>query len=226
MRSAKLYICTVLRKSILAATIKNIIFDLGGVILNIDYHLTIQAFTELGIPNFKEKYSQAQQNHLFDRLDTGTISGTDFVAEIKREALNGITEKDILRCWNAMLLDLPKERLELLEKLGENYRLFLLSNTNEIHIPEYNKLLERTFGFKDLAHLFEKQYYSFEIGLRKPDIEIFEFVLSENGLLAEETLFIDDSKQHIKGAEKTGINTYWLKPNETIIDVFPTILNP
>lgn len=209
----------------MANQIKNIIFDLGGVILNIDYHLTIDAFTQLGIPNFKEKFSQAQQNHLFDKLDKGEISGPDFISAIQRETGDGISEKDILSSWNVMLLDLPKERLDLLEELGKEYRLFLLSNTNEIHIPEYNKILEKAFGFKDLGHLFEKQYYSFEIGLRKPDKEIFEYVLSDNDLIARETLFIDDSKQHIHGAEAAGVKAYWLKPGESILDVFPKVLS-
>lgn len=204
--------------------IKNIIFDLGGVILNIDYHLTINAFTALGIPNFKEIFSQAAQNNLFDRLDKGQVSEQGFLSEIKALVGDHITDADILNAWNSMLLDLPKERIALLEQLKTDYRLFLLSNTNEIHIPEYNKILQAAFGFPDLAHIFEKQYYSFEIGMRKPDEEIFEFVLKDKDLKAEETLFIDDSHQHLMGAAKVGLHTHWLRPGETILDVFPGIL--
>ncbi len=207
-----------------AKNIKNIIFDLGGVILNIDYDLTIKAFTALGIHDFKALYSQAGQNHLFDRLDKGHVDTQGFIDEIQELTGEHITKDDILNAWNAMLLELPKERVELLEKLKEDYRLFLLSNTNEIHIPVYNDILEDSHGFRDLAHIFEKQYYSFEIGMRKPDVEIYEHVLEENGLKAEETLFIDDSKQHLEGAAKAGLRTYWLKPGETILDVFPVIL--
>lgn len=204
--------------------IKNIIFDLGGVILNIDYDLTIKAFTTLGIPDFKALYSQAAQNHLFDRLDKGHIDTQGFIDEILEITGTRITKNDILNAWNAMLLDLPKERVTLLEELKKDYRLFLLSNTNEIHIPVYNDILEDSHGFRDLAHIFEKQYYSFEIGMRKPDVEIYEYVLKENSLKAEETLFIDDSKQHLEGAAKAGLYTYWLQPGETILDVFPEIL--
>jgi|APLak6261662433_1056034.scaffolds.fasta_scaffold00001_75 putative hydrolase of the HAD superfamily len=200
---------------------KNIIFDLGGVILNIDYNLSVEAFKKLGLPNFQEHFSQASQNHLFDLYEKGIISSDEFRMELKKHFNDSITVKDIDFAWNALLLDLPAQRLVVLENLKETHRTFLLSNTNDIHIQEFNRYLAKTTGVKDLSRYFEKLYLSYEIGMRKPDKEIFEFVLTQNDLNPAETLFIDDSKQHIESASNLGIHTYWLTKGETILDLFP-----
>lgn len=200
--------------------IRNIIFDLGGVILNLDYNRTTEAFKQLGIAEFERIYSQAKQKQLFDEYEKGMISSDAFRAAITELIESRPTPLEIDRAWNAMLLDLPPQRLELLEKLKEKYRLFLLSNTNAIHITAYSAYLRQTFGFADLSHIFEKEYYSYLVGKRKPEREIFEMVLDENNLRAEETLFIDDSVQHIEGAQLAGINAYHLQPPRTILDIF------
>jgi FMN phosphatase YigB (HAD superfamily) len=200
---------------------KNIIFDLGGVILNIDYNLSVEAFKKLGLPNFQEHFSQASQNHLFDLYEKGIISSDEFRMELKKHFNDSITVKDIDFAWNALLLDLPAQRLVVLENLKETHRTFLLSNTNDIHIQEFNRYLTKTAGVDDLSSYFEKLYLSYKIGMRKPDKEIFEFVLDQNDLNPAETLFIDDSKQHIESASNVGINTYWLTKGETILDLFP-----
>lgn len=199
---------------------KNIIFDLGGVILNIDYRLTSQAFKNLGLHNFDEKYSQAKQSHLFDRLETGAVAPDQFRQELKSYFSQTVSDTDLDTAWNAMLLDLPAQRIDLLKELSKKYRLFLLSNTNIIHYQAYSVYLKKTFGTMILGEIFEKQYLSFEIGMRKPNKDIFELVLNENKLLPSETLFIDDSIQHVEGASKTGIAAYHLQQNETIIDIF------
>jgi putative hydrolase of the HAD superfamily len=185
--------------------IENIIFDLGGVILNIDYQKTIEAFKKLGIENFDEIYSQARQTRLFDEIETGKISPETFLKELQQYIPHVDTE-DIRRAWNAMLLDLPPQRWNLLEKLGKQYRIFLLSNTNEIHYTEYQNYIARTYH-KNFNNLFEKAYYSHLIGFRKPDEECFRFVINDAGLIPEKTLFLDDSIQHIEGARKTGLNS-------------------
>jgi FMN phosphatase YigB (HAD superfamily) len=199
---------------------KNIIFDLGGVILNIDYRLTSQAFKNLGLHDFDEKYSQAKQNHLFDRLETGAVTPKQFRQELKTYFNQQVSDADLDNAWNVMLLDLPAQRIDLLKELSTKYRLFLLSNTNIIHYHAYSAYLKQTFGKLIFDEIFEKQYLSFEIGMRKPDKEIFELVLNENNLLPSETLFIDDSIQHVEGATKTGIYTYHLQSAETILNVF------
>jgi putative hydrolase of the HAD superfamily len=206
--------------------IKNIIFDLGGVILNIDYYLTIEAFKKLGIDNFNELFSQANQNILFDDIDKGKMTSEQFRKELKNLLGKQIDDVEIDEAWNALLLDLPIKRLELLMTLKKTFRTFLLSNNNQIHLDEINKYLKRKFGITDLSGYFEKMYFSHIVGLRKPDEEFFNLVLRENNLNPEETLFIDDSVQHIEAAKKLGIKTHLIDgEKETILDYFLTELN-
>ena len=200
--------------------IKNIIFDLGGVILNIDYQLTAKEFRKLGFADYNNLFTKLNQNKIFDLLETGKISPDFFLNELKKISTKDISNNDLINAWNAMLLDFPKKRIEILKILKNKYRTFLLSNTNEIHLKAYNKTLFDTFGINDLSEILEKEYYSHIIGMRKPDLEIFEFVLNENNLIPEETLFIDDSPQHIDAARKLGIKAYHLKDDETICDLF------
>ncbi len=195
--------------------IKNIIFDLGGVILNIDYNKTAEAFKNLGFDNFDELYSQSKQNHIFDDLETGKLSANDFRNYIRKNVPHlTLSDQSIDSAWNAMLLDLPKERIQLLQTINKDYRIFLLSNTNEIHVKAFTNYINQTFVPNLFDNIFEQYYYSNEIGKRKPDVATFQYVITENNLKPEETLFIDDSIQHIKGAEKVGLQTYLLNPKE------------
>ena len=190
--------------------IKNIIFDLGGVLLNIDYNRTINAFKALGMTDFDKFFTQAAQSQLFDRLDKGTISPENFREKLREITGLNPTNHQIDHAWNAMLLDMPPGRVNLLQKVSKNYRTFLLSNTNAIHYPVYMEYMSQTFGVEDLAHLFEKQYLSYQIGMRKPDKEIYETVVMENELDPQQTLFIDDSSQHVTGARLAGLKALWL----------------
>lgn len=201
---------------------KNIIFDLGGVLLNLNSQNTVNAFKKIGVSNFDELYSQAKQIRLFDDFEIGAITSTQFRDGIRALSGKNLPDEDIDFAWNAMLMDLPEERLKMLDKLWYNYRLFLLSNTNEIHIAAYSQYLQKTFGFPSLSHLFEKEYFSYKIAKRKPDAETFEYVLKENNLLAKETLFIDDSLQHTQGASNCGIQAVWLDlaGGKTVLDIF------
>ncbi len=190
--------------------IRNIIFDLGGVLLNVDYTLTIAAFKRLGMTNFDEFFTQAAQIKLFDRLDTGELSPDEFRDSLRELSGLQLTDRQIDDAWNAMLLDMPLERVDLLKRIGRHYRLFLLSNTNAIHYPVYMQYMHNTFGFNSLEALFEKQYLSYEVGLRKPDPAIYEMIIRENNLFAKDTLFIDDSFQHVEGARQAGLYALWL----------------
>lgn len=200
--------------------IKNIIFDLGGVILNIDYHLTINAFKALGLENFDTLFNQAKQVGVFDLLDKGLITPQGFRDEIRQITASNLTDEQINSAWNAMLLDFPPLRLELLRKVKSSYKIFLLSNTNAIHLEFYNQILHKTFGVDNLSVFFNREYYSHLIHMRKPDAEVFELILNENNLRPEETLFIDDSEQHVEGAKKLGILAHHLNiPNGERIEL-------
>jgi len=200
---------------------KNIIFDLGGVILNIDQLLAVKAFGNLGIQGFDDLINPGPQKKLADLYEKGQISSADFRNGIKTYCPNNLDDDAIDKAWNSMLLDLPKARLDLLLYLKQTLRTFLLSNTNEIHILSFNSYLHKNFKIDDLSGCFEKIYLSYKLGMSKPDPEIFELVLSENKLNPNETLFIDDSIQHIESAKKLGIQTYWLEvKKESILDLF------
>jgi|TARA_B110000495_G_C22999888_1_gene589906 HAD superfamily hydrolase (TIGR01549 family) len=199
--------------------VKNIIFDLGGVILNIDYGQTANAFKKIGVTNFDEIYSQAKQGQVFDKLETGKLSIEEF-SNYMKEFVPSLKSIDIDKAWNAMLLDLPVQRIDLLKELKKGYRLFLLSNTNEIHIKAFRKMIKSSYGEYILDDIFEQQYYSSEIGMRKPNVDCFQYVLDQNGLEPSETLFIDDSMQHVEGARKLKIKAYHLKQEEDITTLF------
>ncbi|MFI5202938.1 MAG: HAD family hydrolase [Flavobacteriales bacterium] len=200
--------------------IKTIIFDLGGVLINVEYMAPIRAFQKLGVEVNESWYAKATQNALFDDFEKGKISPVDFRNEIRKISGVNLTDDNIDSAWNSILLDFPKERMELLLNLKKKYRLFLLSNTNAIHIREFYNILERTFGKNPFPEIFDHCYYSHEMGLRKPDAEIFERVLKNHGLKPGETFFIDDSPQHVEGALKAGIRAHWLNlENERIIDI-------
>jgi glucose-1-phosphatase len=196
--------------------IRHIIFDLGGVLLNIDYKLTEKAFIEAGVTDFPKLYSQLKQTDLFDRFEVGAISRKEFVKALQQISSLPITEVQILTAWNAMLLDFPLRRLQLLQQLRIYHDLFLLSNTNEIHEEAFNAILMSSHGMPNIGVFFDKVYLSHRIGMRKPMKEIFQRVLEDNQLRPECTLFIDDSPQHIAGAKQLGIQTIHLEKGMTI----------
>lgn len=196
-----------------------IIFDLGGVVINLDYHKTTRAFEALGLENFGEMYSQAAQSGLFDDFEKGKSSVPYFLNKLIDFLPTGTTANQVVEAWNAMILDFPKENLKLLEELKSSHRTLLLSNTNEIHIQKVHQHLQLVSPHKTLDPYFEKVYFSSDVKMRKPDVEIFEFVLKENNLNPATTLFIDDTEQHILGAQKVGIQTYHIRKGEGICDI-------
>ena len=201
---------------------KAIIFDLGAVILNINYQNTIDKFTKLGVNNAATFYSKKVQTNLFNQIETGMISSNEFLKALQKETKNANINQ-VEKAWNAMLLDLPEERIQLIEKLKNNYSIYLLSNTNAIHIDAIKKQLGKR-KWLAFCKLFDKMYLSHELGLRKPDVKIFEYILKEQKLKAEEIFFIDDSPQHIASAKKIGIHCHHLLDDENIITLFPDII--
>lgn len=201
--------------------VKNIIFDLGGVILNVDYNLCVLAFRELGYNDFDALFNKAKQSGLFDELEVGKINEAEFVAEMQRIAGGHISHEQIVEAWNAMLLNLPNERLELLMNLKNQYNTYLLSNTNAIHEDGFTKIIQEENGIDSLDDYFHKVYFSHNVGLRKPHAEVFQHILDEHGLKAGETLFIDDSIQHVEGASRLGIKAVHLDLSKhTLLDLF------
>jgi len=195
--------------------IKNIIFDYGNVIFEINFKKAQQALHQLGIDNIDEFFAHKSHNTLFDDFETAAISEEAFRAGIRAAAKNPqLSDEEIDAAWNSLLIGVPPTIHDTLLKVRDRYRTFLLSNNNVIHYKYIVSYLDRTFGMPDNSRLFEKTYYSQDMFLRKPNVEIFQKVIDENKLIPEETLFIDDSPQHLVGAKQAGFNTL-------LIDVHP-----
>lgn len=191
--------------------IKAIIFDFGGVILNIDYNKTSQAFIDLGVKRFVDMYSQKNANPVFEQLEKGEIKEEEFYYQFRKSANLQLTNQQIKDAWNAMLLSFRKQAIQTIALIKNKYRLYILSNTNIIHLQAVNKIYKEDVGEGSLHDYFDKIYYSHEIGFRKPDKKAYEYVLKENNLSPSETLFIDDSIQNIDAALSLGLQTVFLK---------------
>ncbi len=203
----------------LMENIKNIIFDLGGVILNIDFKKTEFAFAKLGVGNFNQYYTLQSLSPLFEQLELGIIAPEVFYNEFRKLVKTSLTNEEIQNAWNALLLDFPAERINWLNKISKKYKIYLLSNTNKIHYDAFIKLFNEQIGEIDFNKFFIKAYYSHEINLRKPSTECFEFVLKKENLNVEETLFIDDSELNIEAAKAIGLNIIHLPSPHTILEL-------
>jgi glucose-1-phosphatase len=191
---------------------KNIIFDLGGVIINLSLSQTLAAFREK-LPNLSEEgfVGKVRQVDLYDNFETGKLSAKEFRQRFCQHYEISLNDEDFDYCWNGMILDIPLERIELLKKLRqEGKRLFLLSNINEIHEIAVEKSYSMLKLKEEFRSLFDKTYYSHRVGMRKPDRAIFEYVVNDNHLKKEDTLFIDDSIQHIESARLYGVDAVHL----------------
>lgn len=198
------------------SAIKNVIFDLGGVLLNIDYNRTTNAFKQLGYTDFENMYSMLKGNNVFDNLETGDITEEEFYQYMTGAAAGAVSNQQVQDAWNAMLLDFRTESLRHLLLLREKHRIFLLSNTNIIHKKAFDQLFMQQTGIPSLDDYFDKAYYSQKVGLRKPNADIFEFVLNDAGIKAGESFYIDDLPPNIETARKLGFKTHLLLPGEKI----------
>ena len=201
------------------SNIKNIIFDLGNVLLNIDYNKTVEAFEKLGFDDFKTGFSPNNMGDLFKKLETGSISEATFYQSIKDISKRPLNNTDIKNAWNALLLNFRTESLVFLEKMAKTHKLYLLSNTNSIHLTAFNQIFIRDTGKPSLDAYFTKTYYSNIIGLRKPDEEVYVYVLKDAAVNAAETLFIDDLAINTEAAKQLGIQTHLLLQHQTVENI-------
>lgn len=200
--------------------IKNIIFDLGGVILNLSVERTHQAFAKLsGLPVTEIK-SRVHHGPFFHDYERGLITDAEFRNHLRTNLQVNTVDADLDAAWNAMLLDIPSERFVLLEKLKQTHRLFLLSNTNEIHRQCFNRIVQQTSGKPNIDHYFHQAYFSHLLNLSKPDVAIYQHVLSDQNLLPSETVFLDDNADNIAGAARTGLQTFYVQHPNQIFEFF------
>jgi len=199
--------------------IKNIIFDLGGIFLNLNYQLTKDLFIKYGVVDFDDFFTQHHANTLFEDLEKGNITPEQFYDAFRAETNTNLTNEEIKEAWNAMLVSFSKERIDWLKKIKDKYNIYLFSNTNQIHYDAIMELYKRDLGSDDFNLHFIKPYYSHEMGLRKPYSDSFIHILAEQGLVAEETLFIDDTIKNIEGAIELGLQTIHLVAPRTLLDL-------
>jgi glucose-1-phosphatase len=199
--------------------IKNVLLDLGGVLLNLSFAKTEAAFAALGLDDFNAHFSQFRYTPIFEALEVGALSKEDFLIAFRAQTGIKAADREIVRAWNAMLLDFPQERMQWLHHLASRYRVFLYSNTNAFHYDEFQQSFALQHPGKTLDQYFEKAFYSHIMGKRKPDAEAFTHLLNLAGITANETLFVDDTPANVEGAIAAGLQGYHLAPGKTVLDI-------
>ncbi len=200
--------------------LKTIIFDFGGVILDIDPQLTINHFEKLGMADSSRFLEQEFIDNVIRKFEKGILTPEAFRDKVRDYAGMDFTDQEIDDAWNALLFDIPAERIKVVEEVKKNYKILLLSNSNEIHYDLYIRDLQLRFGYREFDELFDKAYFSFDLHLLKPEKDIYEFVMYQHKLVPQETLLIDDRLDNIEAAASLGWKTYQLKAPERIRDIF------
>jgi putative hydrolase of the HAD superfamily len=198
--------------------VNNIIFDWGGVLTNLDFDALRESFKKLVNSIEEEKLIETFKSKIFLQLETGQISEFEFRNQIKEVLQNDMEDDSIDEAWCSLLGDTAERTIHLLQNLSKKYNIFLLSNTNSIHVAYYKKYLKNKFGIRGWEEIFIKTFYSHELGMRKPSHEIFHKVLAMAEIKAEETLFCDDFEENIRSANEVGMHTYWVK-NTSLLEL-------
>ncbi|WP_044117852.1 HAD family hydrolase [Alkaliflexus imshenetskii] len=197
--------------------VKNILFDLGGVVIDIDVQRTVDALAKLFGMEGNVTPRDVLGQEVFLRYETGLISSSQFVASIRRLSGNGVNESDVIDAWNSMLVEIPERRVKTIERLKLQHKLYVLSNTNSLHVERFERMAP---GYDHLSQLFDRMYFSHLIGSRKPDTTAFLSVVVHSGIVAEETLFVDDLADNIETARRLGFQTLHVSNGLDISDWF------
>jgi putative hydrolase of the HAD superfamily len=197
------------------ATTKNLIFDLGNVLYDIDFVKMYHAFEQLGIPNFENHFTLNKSDQIFFDLEKGFINEAEFCNGFNALYNLTLNHQQIIDAWNALLVGYRKESIQWVKDHNSQFDTFLYSNTNQIHYDHFIPQFSRELG-GNFEALFKTPYYSHKMGQRKPDPASFQFILDKEGLIAAETLFIDDNEPNIKAAASVGLQVLFLKPGMRI----------
>ncbi|MDP2723794.1 MAG: HAD family phosphatase [Bacteroidales bacterium] len=200
--------------------IKNIIFDFGGVILDIDPQLTVNEFANLGFKNPERLLTLEFTEEIAAKFERGILTPEVFRNKLRAFLDVNVTDQQIDEAWNALLFDIPSERIAVIEQVKKNYLTLLLSNSNEIHYDLFVRDLQLRFGYREFDELFHKAYFSFDLHLSKPNPEVYEFVINQHDLDPGKTLLIDDREDNIEVAQNLGFKTYLLQKPERVRDLF------
>jgi putative hydrolase of the HAD superfamily len=199
--------------------IRNIIFDLGGVLLNIDPKKTIEAFGKLGMEQLVGDKGLSYDHEIFYQMEQGQITSDEFRQGVLDLLPNSASFQEIDDAWTAMLLDFPAIRVELVKNLRKDFKIYLFSNTNAIHVEKFHSIFRNQHGF-EVSTLFDKDFYSNEIGYRKPSSESYLEIIRLSGINPEESLFIDDSLTNVESAIASGLKGLWLEPGQKVEEIF------
>jgi len=198
----------------------NIIFDYGGVIINIDVDQTVSAFQDLIPGNSDNIQQKVESSDVFKSMEKGLLEEHVFLMEFNQLLDSDLEWNTFESAWNAMIGDLPVDRLRVLDDVAKSHRIFLLSNTNSIHLRRVNDVVKETTGKDSIDHYFEEAYYSNIIQMRKPDREIYEYVMAKNNLNPDETIFLDDNMHNLKGAEEAGLAICLITEERGLMEIF------
>lgn len=197
-----------------------LIFDLGNVIIDIDYNHTFQLIKSLVPETYHHKVDQFYQTDFHKDYEKGLIDSPAFRNEVRNYFEQSWTDSEVDQLWNSLLGKIPAYRLDLVRKLKKNYRVGVLSNTNEIHIQGVNELLKTEYGMDNFDSIFDRVFYSHEMGLAKPSEEIYRKMVSELGITPEKVLFFDDLKANVDGAKAIGINAVQVTGPQVLVEFF------
>ncbi|MCD7926972.1 HAD-IA family hydrolase [Bacteroidaceae bacterium] len=199
--------------------IKNVIFDLGGVLINLDFDNCLNAFRKAGFQDIEQQACQFRGKGWFSQFELGEISPEEFRNAIRKETSESLSDRKIDDMWNLMLLDIPRQKLDLLLELRGHYMVYLLSNTNQIH---WDYACEQMFSYRGFRvnDFFEDTFLSFQMHKAKPDEAIYEQMMKEANILPEETFFIDDSEANCRSAATLGIQSYHYHIGEDLSVLF------
>lgn len=200
--------------------IETIIFDFGGVIIDIDPELTMKEFGKLGARKLDAAHMNEFVSNIIRKFEKGILTPESFRKRASEFLRIKVSDQEFDDAWNALLYDIPQKRIKAIEEAKKHYQIFLLSNSNEIHYDLYVRDLQLRFGYREFDELFDKAYFSFDMHLAKPDSLVYEFIINQHDLDPAKTLFIDDNKENIIPAQKLGMCTYHLEKPEKLRNLF------
>ncbi len=199
-------------------SLKNILFDMGGVIVDLNISATLEAFYNMGFPAELLNYPVNYNTDIFYKYETGKITTGEFRDAMRKATGVDFEDKTFDDAWKSMLVDIPTHRIELIKKLADKYDLYILSNTSELHTPVFENLFLQNAGIS-MRKLFKQRFYSNEIGHYKPDDSSYRYVLEHANIQAGETLFLDDNIQNIKAAQAVGFNAIHISEYKSLGDL-------
>ena len=199
--------------------IETIVFDLGQVIIDVDFNASIRAFQALNVENATELMQDDEHVNILHQFEKGEIDTNGFRDAIRQIAGNRLPDEQIDTAWEAMLGHIPSSRLQLIHEINKIFSTFLLSNTNPIHLKAIYYYVANEHEAFSFNKIFQAEYYSFQLGMRKPDPAIFWHILNQNNLNAANTLFLDDSSEHIESAKRLGMKTIKVDKQHDLVSI-------